>query len=210
MQQDENLNPKRPSRKIWFIASSAILALLCLCGGVIGAIKISSNLQEQQYIGQPTPIPDQMYVKLRTTALQVKAPELGLNADTSSNQPYGVVMDWNVGKATSTIVSFATGDASMYYSTGGGWLGGYGVEKVNSASKKFVIAASGYVDKLNKVSEYPMPPVGFMRFYIITPQGVYGSGDVDSHNLISDGIDFSQLNDAAQYLIFEISQVPQK
>ena len=55
-----------------------------------------------------------------------------------------------------------------------------------------------------------MPPVGFMRFYIITPQGVYGSGDVDSDKLIKDDIDFSVLNDAVQYLIFEISQVPQK
>lgn len=210
MHQDEISNAQKPSRKIWYIISGIILAILCLCGGVISAIRISSDLREQQYIGKPTPIPDQMYVELRTAALNRTASELELDVDPNSNQPYGVIMDWNVGQATSTIVSFATGDASMYYSSGGGWLGGYGVEKVNSASKEFIITASEYVNKLDKVSKYPMPPVGFMRFYILTPQGVYGSGEIDSDKLVKDGIDFSSLNDAAQYLIFEISQVPQK
>jgi hypothetical protein len=210
MKQDEISNTKKSSRKIWFIISGIVVAILCLCGGVIAAIRISSNLREQQYVGKPTPIPDEMYVKLRTAALHRTAAELKLNVDPNSNLPYGVIMDWNIGQATSTIVSFSTGDASMYYSTGGGWLGGYSVENVNSASKKFVIAAGEYVGKLNKVSEYPMPPVGFMRFYIITPQGVYGSGDVDSDKLIKDGVNFSSLNDAAQYLIHEISLVPQK
>lgn len=210
MQQDEISNSKKQSRKNWFIISGITVAILCLCSGVIATIRISYGLREQQYVGIPTPIPDQMYVKLRTAAFHRTASELGLDVDPNSNQPYGVILDWNVGQATSTIVSFSTGDASMYYSTGGGWLGGYGVEKVNSASKKFVIAAGEYVDKLNKVSEYPMPPVGFMRFYVITPQGVYSSGDVDSDKLTKDGVDFSSLNDAAQYLVHEISLVPQK
>ncbi len=210
MQQDEISNTKKPSRKIWLIISGVILTILCLCIGVIGAIRIPPYLREQQYVGKPTPIPDQMYVELRTAALNRTSSELKLDVDPNSNQPYGVIMDWNIGQATSTIVSFATGDASMYYSSGGGWLGGYGIEKVNNASKKFVVSAADYVDKLEKVSEFPMPPVGFMRFYIITPQGVYGSGDIDSDKLVKDSIDFSSLNDAAQYLIFEISQVPQK
>lgn len=210
MQHEETSNPRRTSRKIWFIFAGAIVALLCLCMVIIGVIRFSSEWQENQYVGKPTPIPEKVYINLRTAALHRKVSELSLDVDPSSNQPYGVVMDWNVGQATSTIVSFATGDASMYYSTGGGWLGGYSVDKVNNASKQFVIAANAYVDKLSKVTDYPMPPVGFMRFYIITPQGVYGSGDVDSDTLKKDDIDFSWLNDAAQYLIFEISQVPQK
>jgi len=210
MQHDEISKAKNPSQKIWLSVFGIVLIVLCLCGGVIGAIRISANSREQQYVGKPTPIPDRAYVELRTAALHRTASELKLDVDVNSNQPYGVIMDWNVGQATSTIVSFATGDASMYYSTGGGWLNGYAMQKVNSASKKFVNTAGEYVGKLNKVSEYPMPPVGFMRFYIITPQGIYDSGDVDSHKLMKNGIDFSSLNDAAQYLIFEISQVPQK
>ena len=210
MQQEQNLNPQKSKPKYWIIFVGIITAIICLCVAGIGAFNLYSDLQQNQYVGKPTPIPDQMYVELRTAALHRKASELGFDIEPNSNQPYGIIMDWNIGQATSTIVSFATGDASMYYSTGGGWLGGFGVEKVSSASKEFVIVAGEYVDKLNKVSDYPMPPVGFMRFYIITPQGVYGSGDVDNDKLMKDGVDFSALNDAAQYLIFEISQVPQK
>jgi hypothetical protein len=210
MQQEQNLNPQKAKPKYWIIFVGIVTAVICLCVAGIGAFNLYSDLRQNQYVGKPTPIPDQMYMELRTAALLRKASELGLDVEPNSNQPYGIVMDWNIGQATSTIVSFATGDASMYYSTGGGWLGGFGVEKVSSASKEFVIVAGGYVDKLNKVADYPMPPVGFMRFYIITPQGVYGSGDVDNDKLMKDGVDFSALNDAAQYLIFEISQVPQK
>lgn len=209
--QEKTSGSRKFARSAWIPALVILCSTsFCLCAGAIDAIKIADKARVQQYVGKPTPIPDKMYVELRTAALHRKASELKLDVDPNGNQPYGVIMDWNIGQATSTIVSFATGDASMYYSTGGGWLGGYGVEKVNSASKQFVIAAGEYVEKLKKVSEYPMPPVGYVRFYIITPQGVYGSGDVDSDTLTKDGIDFSTLNDAAQYLIYEISLVPQK
>jgi hypothetical protein len=35
-------------------------------------------------------------------------------------------------------------------------------------------------------------------------------GDIDSDTLTNNGIDFSSLSDAAQYVIFVISQMPQK
>ena len=210
MQQEQILNSQKPKSKIWIIIIGIISAFICLCVGAIIAFRLQTDLRQRQYVGQPTPIPDKVYVELRTSALNRKPSELDLDVDPNSNQPYGVIMDWNVGQATSTLVSFATGDASLYYSTGGGWLGGIAIEKVNSASVQFVTTADGFVDKLNTVTTFPMPPVGYVRFYIITPQGVYDSGNVDSDTLIKDGIDFSSLSDAAQYVIFEISRVPQK
>lgn len=209
--QEKSSGTRKFARSAWIPAFVILCSTsFCLCAGAIDAIKISDKARVQQYVGKPTPIPDKMYVELRTAALHRTASELKLNVDPNSNQPYGVIMDWNVGQATSTIVSFATGDASMYYSTGGGWLNGYAFDKVNSASKQFVTVAGDYVEKLNKVTTFPLPPVGYMRFYIITPQGVYGSGDIDSDTLAKDNINFSSLNDAAQYLIHEISLVPQK
>jgi hypothetical protein len=210
MQAEQNLNSQKPKRKLWIIMIGIVLAILCLCGGIIGTIRISSELQEQQYVGKPTPIPDQMYVDLRTAALNRKPSELGLVLDSDSNRPFGVIMDWNIGQATSTLVSFETGDASLYYSTGGGWIGGYSVETIRNASIQFVMVAEGFVDESNLVNTYPMPPVGYTRFYIITPQGVYDSGDIDSDSLIKDGVDFSSLDNAAQYVIFLISQQPQQ
>jgi hypothetical protein len=99
MQQEEVSTSKKPSRKIWFIVSGIALVIFCLCAGVIGAIRISSDLREQQYVGKPTPIPDKVYVELRTAALHRTASELELDVDPNSNQPYGVIIDWNVGQA---------------------------------------------------------------------------------------------------------------
>ena len=210
MQQEQNLNPQKSKPKIWVIIVGIIFAIVCLCVVGIGAFSIYTDLQQNQYVGKPTPIPEQIYVDLRTAALNRKASELGLEVDVNSNQPYGIIMDWNLGSATATLVSFETGDASLYYSTGGGWLGGYSVEKVNDTSIEFVNSAGEYVVKLNKVSEYPMPPVNHVRFYIVTPQGVYGSDDIDDDSLTKDGVDFTSLFNAAQNVISEIRIEMQK
>ncbi len=166
MQQEQIPNPQKPKSKIWIIIVGIISALICLCVGAIVAFRIQTELREKQYVGKPTPIPDQVYVELRTAALNRKPSELGLDVDPNNNQPYGIIMDWNVGQATSTLVSFATGDTSLYYSTGGGWIGGITIEKVNSASIQFVTTADGFVDQLKTVTTFPMPPVGYIRFYI--------------------------------------------
>ena len=152
----------------------------------------------------------QAYVALRTAAINRKPGEIGLEVDPGSNQPYGIVMDWNVGKATATLTSFATGDASMYYSTGGGYIGGITVDKIHAAAIRLVNTSGDYVAKLNKVTTFPMPAVGHVRFYIITPQGVYGSEDIDEQTMNMDGVDFNSLDEAAQEVISEIRLIIQK
>jgi hypothetical protein len=211
MLQEKTVTQQRPNSLKWLMLIGGILMFLCLCVGGAGKAFIAYNdWQIKQYIGQPTPVPDLTYVDLRNMAFNIKASDLSIEFEENSNKPYGVIMDWNIGSATATLVSFSTGDASLYYSTGGGWLGGYGVEEVSSASIKFVNLASEYVEKLGGVSEYPLPPVNHVRFYFVTPQGVYGSGDIDGDLLIKDDIDFTALFDAAQDVISEIRIENQK
>jgi hypothetical protein len=210
MQPDQIPYPQKPKRKVWILISGIIFAAICLCVGAIGAFNIYHDLQEKQYAGKPTPVPEQAYVVLRTAALNRKAGEIGLEVDPSSNRPYGIVMDWNVGKATATLVAFASGDASMYYSTGGGYIGGIGVENIHAAAIRLVNVSGDFVTRLNIVTAFPMPPVGYVRFYIITPQGVYGSEDIDEDSLTMKDIDFKPLYHAAQEVISEIRLVLQK
>ncbi len=50
----------------------------------------------------------------------------------NDNDIYGLVMDWNMGDAIVTVISFKTGDASVYLTTGQAFIGGYAHETVIS------------------------------------------------------------------------------
>jgi hypothetical protein len=57
---------------------------------------------------------------LRKQAFSVTPEQLGLSLPTDKTVVYGVIMDWEMGGATATTVSYQTGDASLYLSSGGG------------------------------------------------------------------------------------------
>jgi len=59
-------------------------------------------------------------------------------------------MDWDLGDGIATFISFSTGDASMYLSSGGGLIGGGHHENVSVAAKTFVDKAQQYLDKTTK------------------------------------------------------------
>jgi hypothetical protein len=86
---------------------------------------------------QRGPSPDDrlaMYEGLRAQALATKPGDLGIEPS-AELLVYGVVMDMDIGGNTATIVSFSTGDTSLYYSTGGGTIGAGGQETVATASR---------------------------------------------------------------------------
>ncbi len=72
---------------------------------------------------------------LREMALSMRPAELRLPRDWDPNAPYGIVMDMSIDEVVVTVISFASGDASLYFSTGGGVLGGGGHSPVRDAAK---------------------------------------------------------------------------
>jgi len=114
-----------------------------------------------------------MYLGLRGKALNVKAADIRLTPELAV-EPYGIVMDMDIDGRTATFVAFATGEASVYLSTGGGTIGaGQASQDVSVAAKEFVAAAKPYVPAMAKVSEHPLPGVGEITFYVLTPGGVH-------------------------------------
>ncbi|HEX6495514.1 MAG TPA: hypothetical protein VF018_08530, partial [Acidobacteriaceae bacterium] len=59
-----------------------------------------------------------IYVQLREHALQLRLSYL------ANNSVQVVLMDWNVSNGTATVLAAADGTASVYLSSGGGFLGG--------------------------------------------------------------------------------------
>lgn len=113
------------------------------------------------------------YEGLRSMALTASASKLGISVPSDHAVVYGIVMDWNMGQGIATLVSYQTGDASLYLSSGGGVIGGGQHPAVSSATKHFVALAQGYFNKASKVESTPLPGADEICFYLLTSEGTY-------------------------------------
>ena len=107
----------------------------------------------------------------RSAAFRVTADELGLPADWGA-KPYGVVIEVGGPNGPTTIVAFATGESSLYTSTGSGIIGRPSHVHVVVQAKHLVKAAADYASLLEPTSTFPTPMSGMIRFYFLTSQGV--------------------------------------
>ena len=110
---------------------------------------------------------------LRNMAFSATPDQLALSLPTDKTVVYGVIMDWEMGGATATTVSYQTGDASLYLSSGGGVIGGGQHENVNIAAKQFVSLAQTFLDKTTKTETTPLPATDEVKFYLLTNKGIF-------------------------------------
>ena len=92
----------------------------------------------------------------------------------------------------------------MYFSTGGGILGGIGHETVRNAARQFVSSAQTFLSKMKEVASFPLPPTGMTHFYALTNRGVFGSPELISDDLKNSKSEFFALFAAGQDVITEI------
>ena len=116
---------------------------------------------------------DNRFQDLRNMALAVTPEQLQITLPTDQTKIYGVVMDWDLGDGTATFISFSTGDASMYLSSGGGLIGGGQHENVSTAAKEFIDKAQQYLVKTTKIDSTPLPDKNCVRFYFMTNKGKF-------------------------------------
>jgi hypothetical protein len=153
--------------------------------------------------------PTEIYLNLREVALGASPADIGIAAEPKPGEPYGILMEMGWPEATVTLISFASGDASLYFSTGGGMLGGGAHESVTKAAKRFVSLAGDYIDEMEAVSGYPLPAVGKVRFYALTPQGILAL-EADEQDLGRQRSEYSPLFYAGQDVITELQIISEK
>jgi hypothetical protein len=118
----------------------------------------------------------EVYQGLRSLALAGSRSSLGLPAGASANEPWGVLMDTSFTDGGSyTVLAVADGNASIYLSSGGGFLGGIGHESVRKAAKAMVSAAKTVQPKMALTTSYPLPKGGHTTFYVLTDAGVFAA-----------------------------------
>ena len=87
-------------------------------------------------------------------------------------------MDWGIDTATATLISYQTGDASLYLSSGGGVIGGGQQQNVSNAAKQFVGLAQSYLDNTTKTETNSLPKRDEVKFYLLTNKGTYMGQDI--------------------------------
>jgi len=130
-----------------------------------------------ELIGQGMKQKENPYNGLREMAFESKPEQLGLSLPVSKTVVYGIVMDWDVKNGTASIISFLSGDASIYFSSGGGIIGGGTHENVKIIAKQFVEKAQQMLDKAIKTEQTPLPDKNKVVFYLLTNKGIYSGQD---------------------------------
>ena len=83
-------------------------------------------------------------------------------------------MDWGVRRATATVVAVSDGTASIYYSTGGGSIGGgYARPSIRDAALHVVSIAGKFLDHMQLTSDFPLPEKDGFIIYVVTERGVF-------------------------------------
>lgn len=143
------------------------------------------------------------YTDMRKMALEVTTEQLGVQLPEDKTKIYGVVMDWDLGEGTATLISFLSGDASLYLSSGGGIIGGVGHDNVKQASIAFIDKAENYLIKATKTETTPLPNKGGVRFYLLTNKGKF-VGQEQMKNFENNSSDWLDLFEEGNKLITEL------
>jgi hypothetical protein len=112
----------------------------------------------------PSPKADPaMYRNLRDHMLRSKHPDFEPNAVQE------VFMDWHVGNGTATVFAAADGAASVYLSSGGGFIGGgQKYPAICNAALRAVQIAAGLLSQFKSTETIELPPAGDVYFYLTT------------------------------------------
>ncbi len=116
---------------------------------------------------------EEAYMDLRRQAIETNPKRLVLTSGLKPEEAFGVLMEMGISTSVVTLAAFADGDASIYYKTGGGMIGGGSHETVRAASKDLVARAQKALPRMTKTTSFPLPEDGRVRFYVLTQRGVF-------------------------------------
>jgi hypothetical protein len=160
-----------------------ILAIFLFMASVIAC-------QFQPSVNVPT------YLTWRQQVFATAPGALGITVDKNSKIPYGIVMDHRLTDgAVFTLVSFINGECSVYTDTGHGNFNlGSRYKTVRAASEKYVQLAAQYVGEMTITETYPLPTNSDgVKFYVITPSGIYTADETSWDELTRGNNDLSPL-----------------
>jgi hypothetical protein len=112
------------------------------------------------------------YLDIRKMAFTAKADQIGLD-NIGEDKVYGLITEMGMDVGSATVISFLTGDTSLYLSSGGGFIGAGQHEEVREMVSEKVEGFQKYLSKAKKISEPELPKDGKVNFNFLTKNGIY-------------------------------------
>lgn len=104
-----------------------------------------------------------VYSQMRRAALEKHFPNM------PRETVHLVLMDWHVDKGTVTVMAAADGSASLYLSSGGGFIGGgQKFPEIREAALHAVAVAGTLRHHFDPTDSTPLPSLGDVTFYVTT------------------------------------------
>ncbi len=113
-----------------------------------------------------------IYTDLRNQVLQLRPDAMG-HIDADKSTVIAVLMETGYPEAVATLVAVSDGTSSLYFSNGGGIIGGGEYDPVSKVCGEFMTLAQQYVSKSTVTKEFPLPQKDKVRCYLVTRDGVY-------------------------------------
>jgi ribosomal protein S12 methylthiotransferase accessory factor YcaO len=117
-----------------------------------------------------------------------------------------VVMDMPMSGAVVSVMSSSLGDASIYVSTGGGFVGGAAHENVRTAAQAFVEEILRQRATFTETTDFSYPAESNIRFFLRTKEGVF-VGEAPQEALMSGTVPLSSAFARAQDVITKVRTV---
>ena len=114
----------------------------------------------------------EFYGDMRNMALTATTEQLGIN-EIENDKVYGLITEMDMNNGTATVVAFLTGDASIYLSSGGGFIGGGAHQDVNEKIKIIIQNIQKFKKDAIKVDHVELPKSNEVKFNFLTKNGIY-------------------------------------
>jgi hypothetical protein len=120
------------------------------------------------------PTPEEVGATLRRKAFETRL-ETASKSRSATPSSYGLIYEFWQRDVLATLAAFSTGDLSLYFSHGGGILGGIGHENVAEMVRKTMPLLGPLTPQLRRSDEIEPPKPGETTFTILTDQGRFRS-----------------------------------
>ena len=112
----------------------------------------------------PRPPEENPYLALRQRALDVTAEALQLAPAPAAGAVFGVLMEYRVSDTIVSLVTFTDGSASLYFSTGGGVIGGGEHPSVRDVVVRFIQFSGQFLRHATPAPDTQPPAAGQLQF----------------------------------------------
>ncbi len=93
---------------------------------------------------------------------------------------WGTLMETGYDSVTVTLFALSDGTTSLYFSNGGGVIGGQAHEAVRRANEAFLNQATHSLQHLERCETYQIPEPAHTVFYVLTDSGILTGGALEN------------------------------